>query len=134
MHKRTGLLLAALWTVFVVTGCHRAESPSQVDKDIAAAHQKAAENTQKAVESAQSRLATARGDVHSAQRNEAHVSAVESQEVADSEAEGAHNVALAACESLNGAMQKSCRDKADADYQVAKARAEQTRVASDPKP
>jgi len=46
---------------------------------------------------------------------------------------GAHKIALAACERLGGAEQTSCRDEADADYQVAKARAEQQRVASDPR-
>ncbi len=43
-------------------------------------------------------------------------------------------MALAACESLSGATQKSCRDKAEADYQLAKARAEQLRASTDAKP
>jgi hypothetical protein len=59
---------------------------------------------------------------------------VQSQKVAETEAEGARNVALVACESLSGAAQKSCRDKAEADYHVAKARAEQLRASTDPKP
>jgi hypothetical protein len=58
---------------------------------------------------------------------------VQEQKVADTDAEGAHKVALAQCESLSGANQKACRDQADADYQTAKSQAKQERIASDPK-
>jgi len=54
--------------------------------------------------------------------------------VAETQAEGAHKVALAQCEGLSGAAQKSCRDQADASYEVAEAKAKQARAASDPKP
>lgn len=126
MCKRTAVLLAAVLSVFAVSACHRAQDPAQVDKDIAAARDKAADKAQKAEESADSKIGRARNDAQ-------HVAAVQNENVADADAEGAHNVALAACERLGGADQTSCRDKADADYQVAKARAEQQRAASDPK-
>ena len=38
-------------------------------------------------------------------------------------AEGDHNVALEQCNALSGAAQKDCKDKADADYDLVKARA-----------
>ena len=126
MCKRTAVLLAAVLSVFAVSACHRAEDPAQVNKDIAAARDKAAEKTEKAEESANSKIASANNDAE-------HVAAVQNESVAEADAEGAHKVALAACERLGGADQTSCRDKADADYQVAKARAEQQRAATDPK-
>ena len=126
MYKRTAVLLAAVWSVFVISACHRAQDPAQADKDIAAARDKAAEQTQKAEESANSKIGSARSDAQ-------HVAAVQNESVAEADADGAHKIALAACERLGGAEQTSCRDEADADYQVAKARAEQQRVASDPR-
>jgi hypothetical protein len=62
------------------------------------------------------------------------VAAIQNQKMADTEAEGVHRVALAQCEALGGAAQNSCRDQADAEYQLAKASAKQERVESDPKP
>lgn len=126
--------LAALCVLCGIAACHRAESPATVDKDIAAPREKAANDTEKAKESAETKLASARAHEESAEQDAAHVSAVQSRKVADTEAAGARNVALAACEGLSGTAQKSCRDKAEADYQVAKARAEQLRASTDPKP
>ena len=58
---------------------------------------------------------------------------MQEQKVEDTDAEGAHKVALAQCEALSGANQRACRDQADAGYQQAKAQAKQERLASDPK-
>ena len=126
MCKRSAVVLAGILSVFAVSACHRAQDPAQVDKDIAAARDKAADKTQNAEESANSKIGSARNDAQ-------HVAAVQNENVAEADADGAHKVALAACERLSGAEQTGCRDKADADYQVAKARAEQQRAASDPK-
>lgn len=134
MHNRIAVLLAAFCGVWVLSACHRAESPAQVDKDVTAARERAAKDTQKAEQTAQEKLASARSEVQSAQRDAAHVSAQQAQNVEDTDADGAQKVALAKCEALKGDAQKSCRDKADADYQLAKARAEQLRVTADPKP
>ena len=134
MSNFTTIGLAVLCMVCGIASCHRAESPATVDSDRAAAREKAAKSTENAKESAQAKLASARGDEESAEQNATHVSAVQSQKLAETEAEGARNVALAACEGLSGVAQKSCRDKAEANYQVAKARAEQLRASTDPKP
>jgi hypothetical protein len=72
--------------------------------------------------------------VRDEQRDLAHVTAKENEQVSDAEAKGAYDVAVARCEALSGAAQKSCRDQADADYKVAKAKAHEVRTQSDPKP
>jgi hypothetical protein len=126
-------LLAALGALAVLAACQRAESPAKVDKDVAQAHDTAIANDDKADQAAEKRMASAEADVQSAQRNADHVAAQQRQKVATTDAEGAHKVALAACEALSGADQKACRDKADADYQRAKAEAEEIRTAQDPK-
>ncbi len=134
MHKATAVLPAALLAAAIVSGCHQAQSPAQMDKDVAAAREKATQRTQEAQQSAESKIAAARADVQSHLWEAEHVTAEQTQKVAETRAEGARKVALAACEGLSGDAQKSCRDKAEADYQVAKAHAEQRRASIDRMP
>ena len=44
-------------------------------------------------------------------------------DVATTAAEGDHKAALEQCDALSGTAQKDCKDKADADYDLVKARA-----------
>jgi hypothetical protein len=134
MHKAMVVWLAAFLAAAIASGCHRAESPARVEKDVAAARAEAAKQTQESQRSKESKVASARADVQSHLRDAEHVTAEQTQKVAETEAEGARKVALAACEGQSGDAQKSCRDKAEADYKVAKARAEQRRASLDPKP
>lgn len=132
MRKSNGVLIG-LCVLGILGGCQRAESPAKVDRDVAAAHDTAIANNDKADQAAQKRMASAEANVQSAQRDAEHVAAEQQQKVATTDAEGAHRVALAACEALSGDDRKACRDKADADYQRAKAEAQQMRSAQDPK-
>jgi Na+-translocating ferredoxin:NAD+ oxidoreductase RnfG subunit len=125
------LVLAAAGSL---TACNRAKTDAQVAQDTNAAQEKAADKVTKADQNAAEKEADARKDVRSEQRDYEHVAAVQNQKVAETEAEGAHKVALAQCEALSGTAQKSCRDQADANYEVAQAKAKQARAASDPKP
>lgn len=134
MHKTIAVLLAALLATAIVSGCHRTQSPARMDKDVATAREKATQKTQEAQQSAESKIASARADVQSHLRDAEHVTAEQTQKVAETQAEGTRKVALAACEGLSGDAQKSCSNKAEADYQVAKARAEQRRASIDPTP
>jgi hypothetical protein len=52
--------------------------------------------------------------------------------VAETDAAGAHKVALAQCESLSGTAQSICKKQADADLDVAMAVAKQVRTRQDP--
>jgi hypothetical protein len=131
---RITLLALIMASACLLAACDHAKSTSQVARDSAAAEQTAADNAAKVQQRADARIASARGDVRDEQRELAHVDAVESQKVADTQAEGEYQVALARCEGLSGATQKSCKDQANADYDVAKARAKQARAGTDPKP
>ncbi|MBV9344705.1 MAG: hypothetical protein JO341_14520 [Gammaproteobacteria bacterium] len=125
-------LAAAL--ALALGGCNHAKDESQVAKDTAAAEQNRAENVRDAEHKADEKIADARKDVRSEERDMQHVAAVQGEKVEDTAAEGNHKVALAQCEALSGSAQKSCKDKADADYDLAKSRAKSERAASDPKP
>jgi hypothetical protein len=131
------LLLKA---VIIVAGvcalgaCDHAKSRSQVAKDTNAAEQQASERLAKAEQNAEQKEADAQKDVNKERRDAAHETAVQEEKVSETQAEGEHKVALARCEALSGDAQKSCKDQADADYDIAKAKASLGRAQSDPKP
>ncbi len=116
MNKTLFFVALALSAACALSACDRAKSGAQVAKDTNAAEQRAAES------------------IATSERDATHVAAVQNEKMADTEADGVHRVALAQCEALSGTAQKSCRDQADADYQLAKASAKQERAESDPKP
>jgi|SRR6185437_16045472 len=109
--------------LLAVGGCHKAESPGKVQRDVTNAEQSAAKDTAKAeadesrVESkADSNVATTQGAANRDKEDAAADTAV-------TEAEGAHKVALAKCEGLAGDRQAACKDEADAQLEEAKAKA-----------
>ena len=134
MTNRIPLLVVILSTACALVACDRPKSASEVEKDTSSAAQSAAQATEKAEKEAAEKAASARANVQDEKRDLGHVNAVEGEKIADAEADGAHKVALARCEGMAGAAQKSFKDQADADYEAAKARAKQARASSDPKP
>jgi hypothetical protein len=134
MVRKLSVITIAIAAACMVSACDHAKSTAQVASDTNAAEQKAADDSAKVQQRADARIASARDDVHSQQQDLAHVDAVQGQKVADSRAEGDYKVALAQCEGLSGAVQKSCKDQANADYDVARAKAKQARAENDPKP
>jgi len=134
MHQHLAAVLVAFLAAAIVSGCHRAKSPAQADEDVATAREQAANKTEQAQQSAESKIAGARADVQSHLRDAEHVTAEQKTKVAETRAEGVRNVSLAACEGLGSDARQSCRDKAEADYQAAKARAERMRASIDPTP
>ena len=117
----------------LLAGCNNAKSPSEVAKDVNSAAQSAAERTDKAEEKAAAKVADEQKDVRSEQRDAQHVAAVQAQDVAKAEAEGARKVALAKCEALSGDRQQACKDQANAAYDLRVAQAKQDRANTDPK-
>jgi hypothetical protein len=117
----------------LLAGCNQAKSPSEVAKDVNSASQAAAERTDKAEEKAAAKVADEQKDVRSEQRDAQHVAAVQAQDVAKTEAEGARKVALAKCEALSGDRQQACKDQANAAYDLRVAQAKQDRATTDPK-
>ena len=104
-------------------GCDSAKSPETVNKDVAAAEQKAATevaNSEKAAEKDLNKAAENVDDKLIAFNNAA---AKDAYNLAVAKADGDRKVALANCLSVSGDAQKNCKDQAEADYAAAKANA-----------
>jgi hypothetical protein len=120
-------LLMGVAAAVALSSCDHAKSAAQVAKDTSAAEQREARETAEAERTAADKEAKDEGAL-------GHETAVQNQDIADKEADGAHKVALARCEAMSGSAQRSCKDQADAEYEVAKAKAKLARAQSDPKP
>ena len=134
MFRSVGYFAVTFMALGLVAGCNHAKSPTEVAKDVNSASQTAEERDAKAEEKAAAKVADEQKDVGKAQRDEQHEAAVQSQDVAKTEAEGARKVALAKCEALSGSRQQACKDRANADYDLRLAEAKQQRANTDPKP
>jgi hypothetical protein len=86
-------------------GCNNAQSPNAVASEVAKTEQKA----------------DAKVDDKLKDLNNKDAKGV--YDVTMTAAEGDHSVALQQCNALSGAAQKDCKDKADADYDLTKAKA-----------
>jgi len=123
-----GFLSATILTSLLAAGCQRAEPPSTVGKDVAAAEQKAASRTERARENADRDVANAQQKVDQKAVDRNNVAAEDSYKIAMARADGAHDVALQQCKGLSGDAQRHCKDQADADYDAAKANAKALEV------
>jgi hypothetical protein len=133
MSKQVALITVIVFAAVLAGGCNRAKDSAQVAKDVDSAAQAAAERNAKAEDKAVEKIDAARTDVRGEMRDAAHVAAVQEQNLATTDAEGARKIALAKCEALGGENQKICKDQANADYGVALAEAKQDRAETDPK-
>jgi len=110
--------LAAI--LLLMTGCNRAESPSEVREDVAEAQQEGAEDVaEKQADLAKDRADS--GDVI----NES--TAENRYELLVAQADAERKVALEQCEALSGSAQVACKESADAQYELSKAEAERQR-------
>jgi hypothetical protein len=120
---RTLLTSAIALTILMAAGCDSAKSPDTVNKDVAAAVQKATTevaNSEKAAEKDLNKAAEKVDEKLVAFNNAA---AQDAYNLAVAKADGDKKVALANCLSLGGDAQKVCKDQAEADYGAAKANA-----------
>lgn len=92
--------------------CNNAKSPDAVATDVAKAEQKADAKVDDKLNDLNNKDAKGMYDVKT------------------TAADGDHKVALEQCESLSGTAQKDCKDTADANYDLAKARAKADLAAS----
>lgn len=97
-----------------LAACHNAKSPDTAAHDIAAAKSSAAHEVADAQRSAQKDMS---GDAYN---------------VAVAKADGDHKIAIQKCEALQGHDQQLCKDRADADYEAAKANAKAAKLAQTP--
>ena len=122
MKNRLLVVLGILAAACAVSGCGRAVSAAQ---DRAAAGPATAERT--AVRYAQGKLKTG-------ERELAQELAAQEQKLADTQAQGRYKVAMARCAALGGETRRSCAEAADADYEIAEAKAQLARAQADPDP
>ena len=133
MNRSFGCLCVGLLVVLVAAGCNNAKSPDTVAKDVNSAAQSADAKSAKEEEKAEQRIASAEGDVTKEKAEEQHVAAVQAENVAETDAAGRRKIDLAKCEALSSDQQKTCKDRANAVYDMAVAQAKQDRAERDPK-
>jgi hypothetical protein len=125
--KLTGIsvVIAAL----ALVGCQQASSPSAVDRDVSNAKASAQKEDVKASQDEAKTVANANADLADAE-HKADVKKTDSAfDLAVTEAEGRHDIAVARCNGLAGDQQKACKDQADAALELAKANAKAQKVA-----
>jgi hypothetical protein len=132
--KTTLIFTLAVMVAGGLNACYQAKSPDQVAQDTAAAAAKANAATVKVEQRAADKIDSRQTVVSDEQAAAAHTRATELEKIADTRAEGNHQVALAQCESLAGEMQKACHEQADTAFTTAEDEARQVRADTDPKP
>jgi len=100
------ITLAALGCLALLGGCTSAESPSEVQKNVASAQQDAAK------------------DVAGENKDARKTASDSAYHVALARAEGDSKVAREKCGALSGDAQKACKDQADAALKLDQANAE----------
>jgi hypothetical protein len=108
-------------TILMMAGCNNAKSPDTVAKDVAAAEQKASTEVANSENTAAKDLGKAANQVDDkliAFNNDA---AKDAYNIAIAKADGDRKVAVANCLAQSGDAQKMCKDRAEADYDAAKA-------------
>lgn len=117
---RYALLASAL---LCLSACNRAESPENVQADVATAQSNAVEENAKADERVKQVDAEAAKDRTDALNKVADKSVGAIADSAVTQAEGETNVALAKCQALEGDAQKTCEDEANAHLDAVRAKA-----------
>ena len=125
MKNIIGFTIVAL-AIAAASGCNNAKSPDAVANDVAAAQAKRASEVADAKQDAakDANKAEAKADDKSGDLN--NTTAKGAYDVAIAQADGDHKVAVQKCEAMSGDAQKSCKDQADAKYDLAKANAKAT--------
>jgi len=103
--------------LLLMTGCNRAEPPSEVREDVAEARQEgAADVAEKQADLAQDQADAGQMINESTAENR--------YELLVAQADADRKVALEQCEALSGSAQQACKESADAQYELSKAEAE----------
>ena len=106
-----------------LSACNKAESPENVQADVAKAQSTAAEENAKADEKVKQVEAEAAKDRADALAKVADKSVGALADSAVTQAEGETKFALAKCQALEGDAQKTCKDEANAHLDAVRAKA-----------
>jgi hypothetical protein len=115
-----------------LAGCNNAKPPATVANDVATAQESAAVKVTEARKDASTEDAKAADKVNDKLDDLRNTEAKGAYEVALAKAEGAHKVALEKCEAKSGDAQKKCKDRADSDFAAAKANSKASELAAKP--
>jgi hypothetical protein len=126
-------VIAAISLLVVVGGCGR-ETPAQTQTDVVKAEDAGSKGVADATQRASDKMANARNDVTKTQTEVAHDGVDAARSVTVAKADAAYKVAIARCEGDPGDARKACQDLAERELAAAKASANATRKANDPKP
>jgi hypothetical protein len=126
------LSIIGLTIMALASGCEQAKSPEAAATDIDKAKQAAAQEVADANRSAAKDINGASKELQDKSGQLAESNAKGAYDVAMARADGDHKVAIQECMTHDGQAQKVCKDRADAEYDVAKANAKATRAANQP--
>jgi hypothetical protein len=130
------ILLASTAAVVVVLGvlggCHRKASPVATPADIAAAQRDAQHEVEQAEIEAKKDIKSETKIMGADSKDVARARVTGAFDVAMARADGDHKVAILKCMTLEPAAQPPCKDRADADYQAAVAKAKANRASQQP--
>lgn len=110
-----------------VAACNQAKSPDEVQKDVAVATDKAASETTEARADATDKINDKVQELGKSEQSVATSVREGAYDVAVAKADGEHKIAIQKCEALSGAERSACKDKADAEFKLAKEQAERTK-------
>jgi hypothetical protein len=130
----TTLIVATLAVTFGLAACQKHETPAENRADVAAARSEASKDVAEARKDADEKVTDASRTQAAEQAKFGHEVSKADEDVALAEANGAYKIAIAKCDTMTGDARSTCKRQADADLEVAKARAHQGRAATDPKP
>ncbi len=132
--KLRSLLLAATasFAILALGGCAK-QTAAEIQSGVAKAQAAGDKNVADVQRVASDRLDTAQAEVNDARKDLAHEDALGTRRVTVAEAEAAHKVSLERCMAHAGDEKTRCQSQADADFVAAKANADATKVATDPK-
>jgi hypothetical protein len=126
------LSIIGLVTLALVSGCDHAKSPEAAANDIDKAKQAAAQEVSDANRDAAKDINGASKELQDKSSHLAESNAKAAYDIAMARADGDHKVAIQECMTHDGQAQKVCKDRADSEYDVAKANAKATRTANQP--
>jgi predicted small lipoprotein YifL len=109
-------------------GCHQKAPPVTTPADVAAAQQEAQHEVEQAKIEARKDIKSETKIMGADSKDVARARVVGAFDIAMAHADGDHKVAIQKCMLLEPAAQQPCKDKAEADYQLAVANAKANRA------
>ena len=132
--KNPNLLTVALLAATIGLASCGKQTPAENRTDVATAEAAGARDIAATKAQAADAMAGAQQDLNKTETAVAHEDAAARQNISVAEAEAAYKVAVERCGALAGDEKRLCKKHADAELELAKARANNVRADSDPKP